>query len=401
MPETYDAIVVGARCAGAPTAMLLAQRGYQVLLVDKSTFPSDTVSTHMIHAPGVAALARWGLLDQVIATGCPAIDSYTFDFGPLVLRGTPLPVDGASTAYCPRRTVLDAILVDAARDAGVEVREGFAVDEIVMDGSTVTGIRGHGRDGVAVTERARVVIGADGRTSKVARAVDAPEYNAKPALQHSFYTYFRDLPVDGMEVVIRPDRGWGAMPTNDGLTLVVVGWPTAEAAAYKADPEANFLRTLDLAPAFAERVRAAERVERLTAGMVPNFFRTSHGPGWALVGDAGYTKDPITAQGMSDAFYDAERCAAALDAALSGAQSYDAAMTQRQEARDRHAMPIYEFTTQLATLEPPPPELQQLLGGLAGNQRGVDEFVSLTAGTLSPAVFFDPAHIGELLGAGV
>jgi len=312
-----------------------------------------------------------------------------------------VPVDGLTVGYCPRRTVLDAILVDAARDAGVEVREGFAVDEVLMDGDTAVGIRGHGPDGTAVSERARVVIGADGRSSKVARAVSAAEYNAKPALQHSFYTYFRDLPVDGMEVVIRPDRGWGAMPTNDGLTLVVVGWPTAEAAAYKADPESNFLRTLDLAPAFAERVRGAERVERLTAGTVPNFFRTSHGPGWALVGDAGYTKDPITAQGMSDAFYDAERCAAALDAALSGDRPYDEVMTEREQARDRHAMPIYEFTTQLATLEPPPPELQQLLGGIAGNQRAVDEFVSLTAGTLSPAVFFDPDHLGELMGAGV
>ena len=144
-----------------------------------------------------------------------------------------------------------------------------------------------------------------------------------------------------------------------------------------------------------------ERVERLTAGSVPNFFRTSHGPGWALVGDAGYTKDPITAQGMSDAFYDAERCVAALDAALSGARPFDEAMSEREQARDRHAMPIYEFTTQLATLEPPPPELQQLLGGIVGNQPAVDEFVSLTAGTLSPAVFFDPDHLGELLGAAV
>jgi 2-polyprenyl-6-methoxyphenol hydroxylase-like FAD-dependent oxidoreductase len=401
MTTTYDAIVVGARCAGAPTAMLLARQGHRVLLVDKATFPSDTVSTHLIHAPGVAALRRWGLLDAVLASGCPPIESYSFDFGPIVLRGTPAPVDGSSAAYSPRRTHLDATLVAAARDAGVEVREAYTVDEVLMDGAAVTGIRGHQRHGVAADEHARVVVGADGRSSRVARAVGAREYHAKPVLQQSFYTYFRDLPVDGMEVVIRPDRGWAAMPTDDGLTLLVVGWPAAEAAAYKADPEHNLLRTLDLAPAFAERVAGAERVARLTAGAVPNFFRTSHGPGWALVGDAGYTKDPITAQGMSDAFIDAERCATALDAALSGTRPFDEVMAERERARDAHALPVYEFTTQMATLEAPPPELQHLLAAIVGNQPAVDEFVSLTAGTVSPADFFAPEHIGELLGAPV
>jgi 2-polyprenyl-6-methoxyphenol hydroxylase-like FAD-dependent oxidoreductase len=341
------------------------------------------------------------LLDEVVATGCPPIETYSFDFGPITLRGSSRPVDGSTVAYAPRRTVLDAILVDAAREAGVEVREGYAVDEILMDGDTVTGIRGHGPDGTSIDDLAPVVIGADGRSSKVARAVGAPEYNAKPMLQQSFYTYFRNLPVDGMEIFVRPDRGWAAIPTNDDLTLVVVGWAAAEAAAYKADPEGNFLRTLDLVPEFAARVNDAERVARFTAGSVPNFFRVSHGPGWVLVGDAGYTKDPITAQGMSDAFYDAERCTTALDAVLSGARSFDDAMSEREQARDRHAMPIYEFTTQLATLEPPPPELQQLLGAIVGNQPATDDFVSLTAGTVSPADFFAPEHIGELMSASV
>src|SRR6516225_1288209 len=129
----YDAIVVGARCAGSPTAMLLARRGYRVLLVDRATFPSDTVSTHLIHAPGVAALSRWGLLDQVIATGCPPINSYSFDFGPFAIVGSPRPSDGVATAYAPRRTVLDKILVDAAAEAGAEVREAFAIDDVEVD----------------------------------------------------------------------------------------------------------------------------------------------------------------------------------------------------------------------------------------------------------------------------
>src|SRR5579884_1654861 len=231
----YDAIVVGARCAGAPTAMLLARQGWRVLVVDRATFPSDTVSTHLIHAPGIAALARWGLLDRVVATGCPPIERYSFDFGPFMLTGTPRPCGAVATAYAPRRTVLDEMLVGAAAEAGAEVREAFTVDDVVVDDGTVVGIRGRSPTGDRVMERARVVIGADGRNSRVARAVGAQEYATKPMLQWASYTYWSDLPIDGMETVIRPNRGWGAFPTNDDLTLVVVGWPYAEAVAYKAD----------------------------------------------------------------------------------------------------------------------------------------------------------------------
>lgn len=397
MKNEYDAIVVGARCAGAPTAMLLARKGYQVLVVDRATFPSDTLSTHMIHAPGVAALARWGLLDRVIATGCPPVERYSFDFGPFTIAGTPRPFDGTATAYAPRRTVLDKIIVDAADRAGAEVREGFTVDDVVVEDGTVVGIRGHGEDGKTVLERARVVIGADGRNSHIAKVVQPEQYHDKPMLQWAYYTYWSGLPVDGFEVVIRPDRGWAALPTNDGLTLLVIGWPFAESTAYKADVEANYLKTLELAPAFAERVRGAKREERFAGGAVPNFFRKPFGPGWALVGDAGYNKDPITAQGISDAFHDAELCTTALDETFAGARSFADAMSAYQRTRDTHALPIYEFTTQLATLEAPPPEMQQLLGAIYGNREAMDAFVSVTAGTVSPVEFFDPNHIGAIM----
>src|SRR5688572_15732522 len=175
----YDAIVVGARCAGSPTAMLLARKGYRVLIVDKATFPSDTVSTHLIHPPGVSALERWNLLDRVIATGCPPIHTYAFDLGPFVLSGSPGRKD-SPVSYGPRRTVLDKLLVDAASEAGAEVREHFAVDEVVIEDGRVTGIRGQDKGGRPVEERARVVIGADGMNSTVAQAVSAEQYNEKP-----------------------------------------------------------------------------------------------------------------------------------------------------------------------------------------------------------------------------
>jgi 2-polyprenyl-6-methoxyphenol hydroxylase-like FAD-dependent oxidoreductase len=399
MTNHYDAIVVGARCAGSPTAMLLARKGYKVLLVDRSSFPSDTVSTHLVHAPAVAALARWGLLDAVVASGCPPIDTYAFDFGPFTIKGTTHPVDGITTAYAPRRTVLDKILVDGAAAAGADVRERFTVEDVVIEDATVVGIRGHGEDGATVDARARVVIGADGRFSRVAEAVGAPRYHEKPMLQWSYYSYWRGLPTSGMETVIRPDRGFALFPTNDDLTLVVVGWPTAEAAAYKADVEANYLKTLALEPEVAERVRSAERVARFTGGSVANFFRKPYGPGWVLVGDAGYSKDPITAQGITDSFRDAEMVSAALDETFLGVQPFAGAMAAFHDARDQHVMPFYELTTQLATLESPPPEVQHLFAAVAGNQKAMDEFVSMVTATYSPIDFFSPEHIGEVMAA--
>src|SRR5262249_28110044 len=152
-----DVIVIGARCAGSPTAMLLAHKGYRVLLVDRAAFPSDTLSTHWIHPRGVAALSRWGLLDKLARTGCPPIATYSFDFEAFVLRGPPRPLDGILTGYGPRRTILDALLVDAASEAGVEICQQFSVDELVFDGGRVVGIRGRADDGPVVEARARLV----------------------------------------------------------------------------------------------------------------------------------------------------------------------------------------------------------------------------------------------------
>ena len=167
--------------------------------------------------------------------------------------------------------------------------------------------------------------------------------------------------------------------------MVVVGWPFAEASAYKADVEGNYLKTLDSAPEFADRVPSATREDRFTGGEVPNFFRRPFGSGWALVGDAGYTRDPITAQGITDAFRDAELCATAIDETFGGRRPFEEAMTAYQRTRDAQVTPIYEFTTRLASLEPPPPEMQQLLGAVYGKEEAMDGFAGVTAGTVSPA----------------
>jgi len=387
MAESYDTIIIGARCAGSSTAIQLARRGYRVLVVDRATFPSDTISTHVLHPPAVAALTRWGLADRLAATGCPPIHTYTFDFGPFAISGSPGTSD-SPVGYCARRTVLDKLLVDAAAEAGAEVREGFTVEEILFEDGKVTGIKGHTKGGGPISERARVVVGADGRFSTVAAAVAPAQYNEKPQLLAVYYTYWSGLPMDGrFETYIRPYRGFAAAPTHDGLTITVGGWPHTEFEANKKDVEGNFMKLFEAVPVFGERVRGAKREAPISGAAVPNFFRKPYGPGWALVGDAGYNRDPITAQGITDAFRDAERCATALDQAFSGARSYDDAMGDYQRERDQQVMPMYEFTTQLATLEPPPPEMQQMLGAIHGNQKAMDAFVQMNAGTITPMEF--------------
>jgi 2-polyprenyl-6-methoxyphenol hydroxylase-like FAD-dependent oxidoreductase len=398
--DRYDVIVVGARCAGSSTAMLLARLGYRVLVVDRSTFPSDTLSTHLVHPPGVAALQRWGLLDRVTASGCPPIDTYAFDFGPFTLSGSPGTPD-SPVAYSPRRTVLDELLVEAAAGSGAEIREGFTVNDLVTEDGVVVGIRGHGRDDRrTVSEHARVVVGADGLHSLLARLVRPEEYHTRPPLLCGYYTYWSGLPMDGrFEAYDRPDRAFAAWPTNDDLTLVIAGWPYREFEANKKDLEGNYLRTLELAPLFAERIRTATREARLVGTAVPNFFRKPHGPGWVLVGDAGYNKDFITAQGIQDAFRDAELCTAALHDVLSGTRPAEAAMGEYQSARDEQVVAMYEFTLEFAALEPPPPDLQRLLAAVHGNQAAMDQFARVNAGVESPADFFAPENVERILAA--
>jgi flavin-dependent dehydrogenase len=402
MSTEYDAIVVGARCGGSPTAMLLARNGHRVLLVDKATFPSDTMSTHLAHPPAVAALARWGILDGLEQTNCPPITRYSFNFGPVTVSGTPRPADGADKAYCPRRIVLDALLVEAAGAAGAEVREEFTVEEILIDDGRVTGIRGHAKGGETVTERAKVVVGADGRHSIVVKAVDPQTYNEVPPLAPAYYAYWSGMPAEGFDTYIRAEagRGWAAIPTHDGLTCVVQGTPQADFATTRKDVEGTYLKSFEHAPEFAERINGATRESRfMGAGDLAGYFRKPYGPGWALVGDAGYHKHPITAFGITDAFRDAEAVASALDDSFAGRRAFYDAMAEYQHARDEEAMPIYGFTCDFARLEPPPPEMQQLIGAMQGNQEAQDGFVSVMAGTTPAPEFFGPENAGRIMAA--
>jgi flavin-dependent dehydrogenase len=394
----YDIIIVGARCAGSPTAMLLAHKGYRVLLVDKAAFPSDTMSTHFIHAPGAARLKRWGLLDKVVASNCPPVRSYCLDLGPFSLTGCPPPVDGVATGYGPRRTVLDKILVDAAVEAGAELREEFTTEEVLIEDGHVTGIRGRTRNGASVTEKARFVIGADGLHSLVARAVGAPKYQEKPSVTCAYYTYWSGVSVNGVELYARENQFIVAFPTNDDLVCNLIEWPKENFPVVRADIEGQFLRALELAPGLAKRIRGGKRAERFVGTVdLPNFFRKPYGEGWALVGDAGYHKDPNLALGISDAFRDDEALATAVDNGFSGRQPLEGALAEYERRRNESAMPAFELNFQFATLQPPPPEIQALLGALQNNQAETNRFFGALVGTVPIPEFFAPVNIQRVL----
>ena len=394
----YDAIVIGARAGGSPTAMLLARQGHRVLLVDRASFPSDTLSTHYIHQPGVARLRRWGLLDRLIATGCPPSRSLVFNVGAFALTGTPPPSDGVAEGYAPRRTVLDSLLVRAAAEAGAEVRTGFPVEELVFENGAVIGVRSG-----TVVERARVVVGADGRNSFVARAVQAPEYDTRPGLACAYYTYWSG--VEGGDVELHPREGrmvMGGARTNDGLNIVIVFWPRDAFHAVRADVERSFHDALALAPPLAERLATGERADRFYGtGELPFWYRKPYGPGWALVGDAGYHKDPITAQGITDAFRDAELLSDALDAGFTGARPLEEALAGYERIRNEETRGLYELTYEFASLAPPSPEQQALFGALRTSAEDTNRFFGVVAGTVRADEFFAPENIGRIVGAPV
>jgi 2-polyprenyl-6-methoxyphenol hydroxylase-like FAD-dependent oxidoreductase len=350
----FDAIVVGARCAGAPTAMLLARAGHRVLMLDRAAFPSDTLSTHLIHQPGVAALARWGLLETVRATGCPPLDRAVYEVADIRLEGCARGVEGQHAGYAPRRHVLDAILVDAAVAAGVDFRERSSVTRLLRDDTgRVIGVEGkHG--GRSFTERAHLVIGADGMRSTVARLCQARYTVQDPRLTCAYYGYWEDVP-SALELYETPASWVAAVPTNDDATLVLAYFPQSRFEEVRTDPRHAYLGQIrSTAPALYERLHGKRRIERLRGtGDQQNFFRQATGPGWALVGDAGHHKDSITARGMSDAFLQAETLARCVGDRLGGdPQQLDQALRNYAEDRDASLAPGYESTLAVAQLAP-------------------------------------------------
>lgn len=394
----YDAIIVGARCSGAPVARLLAQKGYRVLIVDKAQFPSDTVSTHLIWQAGLARAKHWGLLDGIARLGAPPIRQIRLDVGEFDFAGCPPPVDGIDYALAPRRTLLDKLLIDAAVKSGAEFRERFYVNEIVTDDGRVTGIRGRTEGGSTVMEKARIVVGADGTGSSVAHAVRAPKYNTRPSTACAYYAYWEGGPgVVDFATYIQPNWGGAMLPTNDGLTCIVAGW-TDLAFGPRTRPADGYRQIMERVPRMAEFLHRARQVAPV-AGMreQPGYFRQPWGEGWALVGDAAYHKHALSAQGITDAFRDADLLSEALHEGFSGRRKLCDSLADYQRRRDAAVMPMYESTCDRARMEQLPSQVLSFFRALRDNQHEADKFFGTDAGTVSMAEFFAPENVERIL----
>jgi flavin-dependent dehydrogenase len=313
MMPTHDVIVVGARVAGAATAMLLARQGLRVLVVDRDRYGTDTLSTHALMRGSVFLLSRWGVLDRVIEAGTPPIRQTRFDYGSDSATVSIKPTPGVEALYAPRRTVLDRVLVDAAEAAGAEIRYGVSVAGLLRDESgRVVGIHGRDRAGVAFTARAPMTVGADGIRSIVAREAGAAVLRAGTGSSAIIYGYWSQLCVDGYEWFYRPGHSAGLIPTNAGEACVFAGVPAHRFT--RGDLRATYHRMLAAATGGAGgRLAQASPPSRLHTWIGrPGYVRQAHGAGWALVGDAGSFLDPLSTHGITDALRDAETLALSL-----------------------------------------------------------------------------------------
>jgi 2-polyprenyl-6-methoxyphenol hydroxylase-like FAD-dependent oxidoreductase len=382
-PSRYDVVVVGARAAGAATAMLLARAGMRVLVVDRGRYGTDTLSTHALMRGAVLQLSRWGLLDRVVDAGTPPVRHTTFRYARNEVAVAIKPSHGVDALYAPRRSVLDPILVDAAAAAGAEIRYGVTVTGVQRDRKgRVTGIVGLDGSGRRLAVDAGLVVGADGLRSVIARHVAAPVERQGVGTSAVVYGYWPGVDTDGYEWIFRSNGCAGVIPTNDGLTCVF-------AASTPERVGRGGMRVFESLLAQA----CPEVAARLPAGTAPTgvrtftghpgFMRRAWGRGWTLVGDAGYWKDPLTAHGLTDALRDAELLAWAVVSSWSGEASEHDALAHYQATRDLLSLSLFTITDTIAAQRWTDAEIGALL--LELSKAMADEVDTLAALDALPA----------------
>jgi menaquinone-9 beta-reductase len=345
--RSYDALIVGARPAGAATAMLLARQGLKVLAIDRQDYGSDTLSTHALMRGSVLQLVRWGLLDKIIEAETPPICHTSFFYDDEEIGIDSKPEYGVDALYAPRRTVLDRVLVDGARAAGAQIQHGANLTELAYgrDGRVI-GASIKDADGVEHTISSDIVIGADGRHSTVARSVNAEIYRELEHRTAILYSYFAGMKNEGFRWYFRAGVAVGVIPTNDGNTSVFVALPPERYRREVGEgTEVLFTRIVaEISLELAAEIASARRVEPLRGFAGTNgYFRQSNGSGWALVGDAGYFKDPLTAHGITDALRDAEFLSSAVSVGS------PASLQNYQAERDALSNVLFEVTDEIAS----------------------------------------------------
>jgi len=384
--KRFDVVIVGARCAGSPLAVLLARQGLSVCLVDRAQFPSETPSTHLIQPCGVQLLDRLGVLDAVLAAGAVPLDRLTMVIDDVVHIEATLDESRFERAsLCVRRITLDALLVDAAAAAGVDVRTGLRVTGVISEGGRVTGVHT-----AAGPIRGQLVVGADGRHSTVASLVGAREYHVAPAGKMFAWAYFEGVHEREGRVRIgrQGARAFLAGPTDGDLYMAAVGIDMTEQAEFHTDRDANFTAGIRAWPELADVVAEGRRVGPIR--VLTNwhgFFREAAGPGWVLVGDAGHFKDPTPGQGIGDAFRQADRLAAAIEDGLSNAD-LDTAMQSWWRWRDDDAYEMHWFASDMGAPGAASPLMKWLMRGLAADPNATLMFFGVLNHEIRPSQLF-------------
>lgn len=400
-PAEFDAIIVGARVAGSSLAIRLAQAGHSVLLLDRDAFPSDTLSTHGLNFMAVDSLRRLGALDKVEAAGFRRVYRHRAWIEDIAVDAPAGPRGTYSLA--PRRAVLDKVLLDRAVESGAEFLERTRVDGLLMEDGQVCGVIAHKIGGERTEQRARVVVGADGKQSWVAEWVGAERYNERPTGRPIYYGYFagvEPVPEATFEIFFTGERIGFCLPMRPDEHCLVIEARGEEFDAIRSDPMGWFMKTYSALPGMASRVEAARLEGKLlgTRG-VDNYFRKPYGPGWALIGDASYVKDPCTAYGIGDALLQAFWLSRALGDWFDGAP-WESTMAAYQEMRDTRLGPLYEQTTAAtAARDISEPDLNALRAVLI-NQHDARQLISALPAVLddafSPLDRFRHALIGRL-----
>jgi 2-polyprenyl-6-methoxyphenol hydroxylase-like FAD-dependent oxidoreductase len=385
--ESFDVIVVGARCAGAPLATLLAREGLRVCVVDKDRFPSDTPSTHGIQPTGIQVLERIGVLDSLLKLAPPILRLRVVFDDASVPAADVVAITGAP-GLSVRRITLDEILVNAAASAGAEVRTQTAVTGLVTDGDRVAGVLTTSGE-----LRAPLVVGADGARSAVAKMVGAREYNPTPNGRVFMWAYYEADPTDGeMWIGKRGDHTYLGMPTDGGLTLVGVCPSIERRDEVRADREAVFDAGLRAWPELHAGVTGERREGPVrTMANMRGFFRPSAGPGWALVGDAGHFKDPTPGQGIADALRQAEKLAVAIPRALDGGHGgADEVLRDWWRWRDEDAWEMYWLAHDMGASGPTSPLRREAERRIAANPELSTAMVRVLNHELRPSKAFTP-----------
>ena len=352
-----DAVVVGARCAGAATALLLARAGARVLVVDRGVYGSDATSTHALMRGAILQLHRWGVLPAIVAAGTPPVHSTTFSYSREDVTVPIEPKFGVAALYAPRRALLDRTLVDTAVDSGAEVVYDVRMDGLIIDHRArvrgITAVAGGTRHRI----EADIVIGADGLHSTVAQHVAAPRVVEGRHAAGVLYSYWENLPTDGYYWRFQAGASIGALPTNGGATCVFASIPSGRfRSEVQGDAASAYRRIIrGVSREFDGRLEEARQVEPIRGfGGHAGFIKRGVGNGWALVGDAGYFKDPATAHGITDALRDAELLARAI---IKGTA---AALADYETTRNDLSRRLFELTDDIASFAWADVELQAL-----------------------------------------